>query len=103
MKPILQRTNQFMEQTVALGCMIISNPESTITWSKLNQTVVMEDEALNRSENVYTEIDATNSKYQIHKHKQINQTVSYLKIKVDIFVFNKKNLILTNTLRVSKY
>lgn len=82
---MLQKTNQYMEQTVALGCTISSNPESTINWYKLaaGTTTDNNSQTLDQAEPIYEPIDASSGlKYQVHKYRQANQTVSYLKIKV---------------------
>jgi hypothetical protein len=87
-----------------LGCIAVSNPESTISWFKMSpndKLIALRDKrsnatlldtalaaaaaAVNSSslnEFEYVLVDAGNTRYQIHKYKQANQTVSYLKIRV---------------------
>jgi hypothetical protein len=80
--PIRKKVFQNVGQTVLLGCVVNSNPESSVNWYKLhakkNSTAEVE---INNSED-FVLIDASQSKFQLHKFKQTNQTVSYLKIKV---------------------
>ncbi len=87
MKAIRKSVTQNLGQTVLLGCVIKSNPESTIQWfkstltanpTKSNSTITLSNS------NLFTIIEASDLKYQIHTFKQLNQTVSYLKIKVNI-------------------
>ena len=82
MTPIRKKVFQNVGQTVLLGCVVNSNPESSVNWYKLhakkNSTAEVE---INNSED-FVLIDASQSKFQLHKFKQTNQTVSYLKIKV---------------------
>lgn len=80
-KAVLQKTNQYMEQTVALGCVVSSNPESIVSWHK---QIAANDSGI-LSGGLFEPIDVglnAGQKYQVHKYKQANQTVSYLKIKV---------------------
>jgi hypothetical protein len=92
MKPKVYQTKS---QTAILGCMAASNPESNINWFKAtpkmadtrgkrsNASLLAELVAnISSSESDYVLVDASNSRYQIHKHKQANQIVSYFKIKV---------------------
>ena len=77
--------------------MVNSNPESTFNWYKLtnsNNNNSNSNVSSSSSSNLHEVLlDGANqqSKYQIHKFKQSNQTVSYLKIKVCLikkFTFN---------------
>lgn len=80
-KAVLQKTNQYMEQTVALGCVVSSNPESIVSWHK---QIAANDSGI-LSGGLFEPIDVglnAGQKYQVHKYKQANQTVSYLKIKI---------------------
>lgn len=99
-----------MEQTVALGCLINSNPESAVNWYKLGkqqQTTRIGSDSLNQVVGGgFEPIDATNGlKYQVHKYRQANQTVSYLKIKVNTLFrkmrFDNHYFILSNFLKIS--
>ncbi|CAF0733656.1 unnamed protein product [Brachionus calyciflorus] len=64
-------------QTVVTGCVVSSNPDSTITWFKYdNQTKIN-----NKFISSYFRIDESDLDYTINKIKQSNQTISYLKIK----------------------
>lgn len=62
-------------QSVILGCIVLSNPESTIDWFKL------ENETITTKTSEYIRLEHSDLKYHIHKIKQPNQTISYLKIK----------------------
>jgi len=66
---------QTIGQSILLGCLVSSNPESTIVWYKKNKNQV-------NGSNDFELIDVTDSKYQINIFKQTNQTIHYFKIKV---------------------
>ena len=91
-KAIRKTVVQSRGQTVMLGCVVKSNPESTLLWYKLSSfssssqnTKISNSNMsflLQASANEFVRIDASDLKYHIHTFKQLNQTVSYLKIKV---------------------
>lgn len=85
LKPIRKVVIQNIGQRVLLGCAFKSNPESTLAWYKStlkpNITLSSTHEPMTRSSDDFIRIDSSELKYQIHTFKQINQTVSYLKIK----------------------
>ena len=61
-------------QSVILGCVVNSNPDSTISWFRLeNQT--------HNFISSYLRIEEADLRYTINKIKQSNHTISYLKIK----------------------
>jgi hypothetical protein len=90
-KPIVIPTRpnvyQYNKQTVLLGCVVNSNPESTITWYKEDVVEKKGDDLLkpllNEKQFVKVntaDINDNNNKIQILKYKQTNKTVSYYKI-----------------------
>lgn len=68
---------QTVGQSVLLGCIVNSNPESTVVWYKRNKNLT--NGTLNDE---YELVDINQSRFQTHKFKQTNQTVYYFKIKV---------------------
>lgn len=70
--PLNDNIYQTVGQSVLLGCIVTSNPESTVVWYRKNKT---------NGTNEFELIDVSQSRYQTHKLKQINQTVHYFKIK----------------------
>jgi hypothetical protein len=85
---VKENVHQKEGKKVALGCAVNSNPESVITWFKIipkNATITYETYDTNSNDEFIVEIariDPNQAKFQIHKVKHINQTVSYLKIQV---------------------
>ena len=70
--------SQFEGQSVLLGCTVFSNPESSIVWyKKVSNSTHIQD---------FEKIDMSQPKYQVLKYRQINQTLSYLKIKVRFYL-----------------
>lgn len=70
--PLNENVYQAVGQSVLLGCLVSSNPESTVVWYRKNKT---------NGTNEFELIDISQSRYQTHKFKQTNQTVYYFKIK----------------------
>ena len=88
MKP---KVYQSKSQTALIGCIVVSNPESSISWFRRNPSFIQVSfvsnsssltSLVNNTEPEYLLVDAASPRYQIHKYKQANQTVSYFKIKV---------------------
>lgn len=89
MVAVKENVHQNEGKKVALGCVVNSNPESVITWYKIipkNATTIAYETYDTNSDDEsiveITRIDPNQAKFQIHKVKHINQTVSYLKIQV---------------------
>ena len=93
--PIKQVVYQYVQQSAVLGCIVQSNPESTITWYKSmsnvtlvkqyqlpSAAVISSSSAQQEDSDEYVQIDVLKTRFNIIKHKQHNQTVSYFKIKV---------------------
>ena len=82
MIPLNHNVYQTVGQSVLLGCLVNSNPESTVVWYKKNKN-------LTNGTNDFESIDVSQSNYQIHKFKQMK--VYYFKIKVFIKLFQLKS------------
>lgn len=78
LKAIRKTVIQNLDKTVLLGCVVKSNPESTFLWYKTKITTTSNNKTTVPE---FLQIDTSNLKYHIHTFKQLNQTVSYLKIK----------------------
>jgi len=82
---------QNIGEAVLIGCRVNSNPDSTVKWFRkpqnLNKSFRENSEINENTELDYEEINTNvETRYEILKFKQTNQTVTYFKIKVTMFM-----------------